>query len=135
MTSAGTQNQESALLDVDAKNQATARAFELDLEPFVGRYSFPRCSGYKLHRLSRNLHPFFFFFFFCFTRQNFYGYHSLLDQNSAYFIIKGRNVPQRVVLCQGYACSTVSREPVFIFNFRMKWKSGLDPVNKHVFCG
>lgn len=38
MTLAGTQNWELALLDVDAKNQGTSGASELDLEHFVGRY-------------------------------------------------------------------------------------------------
>lgn len=45
MTLAGMQNQQSALLNVDTKKQGTAGAAELDLEPFVGRWRFPRCPG------------------------------------------------------------------------------------------
>lgn len=61
MTLAGTQNWELALLDVAAKNQGTAGASELDLEHFVGRWVFPRCSGYKDQGLTllRSLHIFF----------------------------------------------------------------------------
>lgn len=41
MTLAGAENWELALLDVDAKNQGTAGASELDLEHFVVDGSFP----------------------------------------------------------------------------------------------
>lgn len=46
MPSAGTQNQQLALPNVDAENQATTRAAELDLEPSVVRWVYPGCSGY-----------------------------------------------------------------------------------------
>lgn len=41
-----------ALMNVDAKNQATTRAAELDLEPSVVRWSYPVCSGFRLLRSS-----------------------------------------------------------------------------------
>lgn len=52
MTLAGAENWELALLDVDAKNQGTAGASELDLEHFVGRWVIPRCLLFKEHGLT-----------------------------------------------------------------------------------
>jgi len=63
MTSSGTRYWELALLDVDAKNQATAGAVELGLEPFVGRWGFPAAQD-TVQRLTDCLHPFFLPFFY-----------------------------------------------------------------------
>lgn len=43
------------------------------------------------------------------------------------FWTKGRNDPQHIAISQGCDCSTVSREHVFIFKFKMKWKKQSRP--------
>lgn len=59
------QNWESALLDVDAKKQATVRAVELNSEPWSVNGAFPDAQSRRnTDRLLRNLQPFFLFFFF-----------------------------------------------------------------------
>lgn len=109
--------------------QGTAGASELD---FVGRWVIPRCSGYKEHRLTNcwEACTFSVLFLFWIILQS----SSPSDKNSAYLIIKRRNNPQNVII-QSCGYPTVSRESVFIFKFKIKWKKQTTLNIKHVFCG